>query len=235
MAVPENDLERLKTEYHNRQIRLRESDIYSSFNTAYLFAIQQRQRAIVDLLRQQQIYSLTQMKILEVGCGNGDVLQELMAHRVESRNLHGVELLPDRLLNAQRRFPGVNFAAVDAQALPYANQQFDLVLQFTVFSSILEQSIKASIAREMLRVVKKPGGLILWYDFWLNPTNPQTKGIRKAEIAELFPDCEYHFRRITLAPPIARKLVPISWNLGALLETFRLLNTHYLVAIHPRA
>lgn len=175
------------------------------------------------------------MKILEIGSGNGDVLQELMAHRVESRNLYGVELLPDRLLNAQRRFPGVNFAAVDAQALPYANQQFDLVLQFTVFSSILEPRIKANVAREMLRVVKKPDGLILWYDFWLNPTNPQTKGIRKAEIAELFPDCEYHFRRITLAPPLARKLVPISWNFGALLEKLRFLNTHYLVAIHPRA
>jgi len=234
MVAPENDLERLKTEYHNREVRLQESDIYSSFNTAYLFAIQQRQRAVVDLLRKQGIQSLMRMSILEVGSGNGDVLQELMAHRVESRKLHGVELLPDRLSNAQRRFPGVNFAAVDAQALPYADQKFDLVLQFTVFSSILDSAIKANIAREMLRVVKKQGGLILWYDFWLNPTNPQTRGIRKAEITELFPNCDYDFRRITLAPPVARKLVPISWSIGALLEKFSFLNTHYLVAIRPR-
>lgn len=189
----------------------------------------------MDLLRKQGIASLTRMKILEVGSGNGDVLHELMAHRVESRQLYGVELLPERLANAQRRFPGVNLAAVDAQALPYANQEFDMVLQFTVFSSILDSRIKANIAREMLRVVKKPGGIILWYDFWLNPTNAQTKGIRKTEIRELFPGCDYEFRRITLAPPIARKLVPFSWNLSALLEKIRLLNTHFLVAISPRA
>jgi hypothetical protein len=36
---------------------------------------------------------------------------------------------------------------------------------------------------------------------WLNPTNPQTRGIRPAEIRRLFPDCKYHFERITLTPP----------------------------------
>lgn len=233
MVAPENDLERLKTEYHNRQVRLQERDTYSSFNKAYLFTIQQRQRAMVDLLLKLGIHSITGMRILEVGCGNGDVLHELMSHRVESRMLHGVELLSDRLANAQRRFPGVNFAAVDAQSLPYADEQFDLVLQFTVFSSVLDATVKANIAREMLRVVKKPGGLILWYDFWLNPTNLQTQGIRKPEIRQLFPGCEYTFKRITLAPPVSRRLVSISWTVSALLEKFLLLNTHYLVAIRP--
>ena len=71
----------------------------------------------------------------------------------------------------------------------------------------------------------------MWYDFWLNPTNPQTKGIRPAEIRQLFPGCRCSFQRITLAPPLARRIIPLSWGLGLLLEGLKLFNSHYLAAI----
>jgi ubiquinone/menaquinone biosynthesis C-methylase UbiE len=148
--------------------------------------------------------------------------------------MHGADLLTDRLANAQLRFPGVRFVLADGQTLPYRNGQFDIVLQYTMFSSILNSTIKVNIARDMLRVVKKPNGLIIWYDFWLNPVNPHTKGIRKAEIKQLFPNCDFTFRRVTLAPPISRKLITLSWGLCELLEKVKLLNSHYLVAIRPK-
>jgi hypothetical protein len=84
----------------------------------------------------------------------------------------------------------------------------------------------------MMRVVKR-NGLILSYDFWLNPSNPQTRGLRPDEIRRLFPGCRFEFHRITLAPPIARRLVPASWLLCAFLEKLKIFNTHYLVAIRP--
>ena len=93
--------------------------------------------------------------------------------------------------------------------------------------------MKTNLAREMLRVLR-PRGLILWYDFWLNPTNPQTRGIRPAEIRQLFPGCRYRFRRITLAPPLARRILPLSWTLAMVLEKAKLFNTHYLVIIRRR-
>jgi hypothetical protein len=68
---------------------------------------------------------------------------------------------------------------------------------------------------------------------WLNPTNPHTHGIRPAEIMRMFPNCQYEFHRITLAPPIARLLVGASWLLCAFLEKLKIFNTHYLVAIRP--
>jgi len=67
----------------------------------------------------------------------------------------------------------------------------------------------------------------------LNPTNPQARGIRPKEIKRLFPDCRYEFQRITLAPPITRKLASISWGLCLFLESLKIFNTHYLVAIRP--
>jgi ubiquinone/menaquinone biosynthesis C-methylase UbiE len=230
--TPLSDLERLKREYSNRSVRLKDSDIYSGLNLSYLFMVQQRERAVIELLGRIGLSSLTDKRILDVGCGYGDVIQQMMLHRIASNQIHGADLLSDRLFDAKKRFGGTNFVNADAQYLPYADHQFDLVLQYTVFSSILDDEIKQNIAHEMLRVLKSDG-VILWYDFWLNPTNRQTKGVRLAEIRRLFPNCELVAQRVTLAPPLARKLVPISWTLSLILEKFRLLNTHYLVAIKP--
>jgi hypothetical protein len=97
-----------------------------------------------------------------------------------------------------------------------------------------EKNVAVELAGELLRVLRRPGGVILWYDFWLNPTNHQTRGIRPAEIRRLFPGCRFACRRVTLAPPLARRLGPVSWTLGSLLEQVGLLNSHYLAAIRPR-
>ena len=52
-------------------------------------------------------------------------------------------------------------------------------MQSTCFTSILDQEMKKSIAREVLRVLKDEG-IILWYDFrYNNPKNPDVKGIEK--------------------------------------------------------
>jgi SAM-dependent methyltransferase len=139
-------------------------------------------------------------------------------------------LLFDRLQDAHQALPNLLLACADGQALPYPETAFDLIVQFTVFSSILDERIKQHLAQEMLRVLA-PGGLILWYDFWLNPLNRQTRGIRPQEIRGLFPGCACQFRRITLAPPLARCLAPLSWQLCALLEKLVILNTHYLATI----
>lgn len=224
------DINRLKQEYKARDSRIENSITYSALNLSYLFAIQQRQRSFVKLLRDAGITTLGKMKILEIGSGQGDVIQELTFQRLNSSQLHGVELITDRVKVANERFPGVNFIVGDGQKLPYSNQKFDIVLQYTVFSSILDEKIKYQIANEMQRVVKN-NGMIIWYDFWLNPSNPQTKGIGKQEIKVLFPNCTYKFNRITLAPPITRRIVPISWQFAGLLEKLTILNTHYLAVI----
>ena len=224
------DLDRLRAEYANRERRLAGSDLYTLFNPSNLFITQQRQRATLALLRCHGFGSLADKCILELGCGGGGVLLEYMGYGASPRWLHGTDLLPDRLKDAHAKLPHLLLTNADGQSLPYRAAVFDLVLQYTVLSSILDDSVKANLAREMLRVLK-PGGMILWYDFWLNPTNPQTRGIRPFEIRRLFPGCRFEFHRITLAPPLARRLVPVSWGLALLLEKTGLFNSHYLVAI----
>ncbi|MFH2103082.1 MAG: class I SAM-dependent methyltransferase [Chloroflexota bacterium] len=225
-----DDLDRLRAEYADRKRRLANSDRYSLSNPARRFEILQRQHRTLELLLKRGFLPLSGTNILEIGCGAGGVLDEYLGFGADPGYLHGCDLLADSLHSALQRFPVLPLACADGQDLPYPAGAFDLVLQYTVFTSLLDPAIKKKLAREILRVLK-PGGMILWYDFCWNPTNPQTRGIRPAEIRELFPGCRYEFQRITLAPPVTRLLVPLSWGLCLLLERIKLFNSHYLVAI----
>jgi ubiquinone/menaquinone biosynthesis C-methylase UbiE len=231
--VNNGDLDRLRLEYADREQRLAGSDIYSLFNPATLFMWQSRQRAVLSVLRRHGCEPLKDCSILELGSGSGGVLLEYLSYGASPQQLHGVELLTNRAMDTHRLLPHVPLANADGQHLPYSANHFDIVLQYTVLSSILDNTIKQNLAREMLRVLRKPQGLILWYDFWLNPTNRQTRGIRPSEIRQLFPQCIFEFHRITLAPPIVRRLVGTSRLLCQVLEKLTVLNTHYLVAIRP--
>jgi SAM-dependent methyltransferase len=230
-----DEIDRLRLEYGRRAERFAGSDIYLRTNPANLFMVQQRQKALVRIMRETGISRLDGRRILEIGCGSGGVLLEFLEYGADPELLHGIDLLEDRIAEARRLLPLARLVVGNAQHLPDPDGHFDVILQFTAFSSILDSTIKADMAREMLRVLKKPFGVILWYDFWVNPTNPQTRGIRPSEIRSLFPGCRYRFHRVTLAPPLARRLVPIFWVAAELLEKIKLLNTHYLVAIRPES
>jgi ubiquinone/menaquinone biosynthesis C-methylase UbiE len=225
------ELGRIREEYDRRTGRLASSNLYSLFNPAHLFMIQTRQRAVLKLLRQRGFYPLAGRVIVDIGCGDGNVLQEMVSFGADPDRIYGVDIYRPRLVQARQRLPGANVIAANGQRLPFPAQSFDVALQFTVFSSILDQEIRKGISEEMRRVLK-PDGLILWYDFWLNPTNPQTRGISRSEVRRLFPGQQVKFQRLTLAPPITRALAGSSWLLCDLLESLGILNTHYLAGIY---
>ena len=227
-----SERQRLHQVYAARAERLAGRDVDSLGNPAHLFAIQSRQRAIVRRLRREGLWPLAGRDVLEVGCGSGGVLLELLSYGAEAGRLHGTDLLAERAAVARRHVPQAAVTCADGGLLPYPTATFDLLLQFTVFSSILDKALCYTVASEMRRVLK-PDGLILWYDFWINPVNRETHGIRPQEVREYFPNSRYSFERITLAPPVARLLVPLSWWGAQGLEATRILNTHYLAAIRP--
>ena len=227
-----SDQQRIHQIYAQRAEKRGGSAAYSLGDPAHLFTIQSRQRAIVRRLGREGLWPLAGRDILEVGCGSGGVLLELLSYGADAERLHGTDLLAERVAAAHRRLPHVAVTCADGGRLPYGDESFDLLLQFTMFSSILDQALCYTVANEMRRVLK-PGGLILWYDFWLNPLNRHTRGIRPREIRSYFPNSQYSFERITLAPPLSRRLVPLSWAGAVALEATSILNTHYLVAIRP--
>lgn len=209
-----------------------ENSFYSWFNPSYVFMVQEQERRMLVALEQHGFTCLDNIKILEIGCGRGYWLREFIKWGAKPQNITGIDLLPDRVEEARRLCPGgVKIECGSAGKLGFRAGSFDLVLQSTVFSSVLDPSLRQQIALEMLRVTKE-NGAILWYDFHVNnPRNPDVQGINKRKINQLFSGCRIKLRRITLAPPLARLLAPYSLLTCYLLERFKVFNTHYLGVI----
>ena len=121
-----------------------------------------------------------------------------------------------------------SFCRANAEQLGFPDGAFDLVLLFTVFTSILDDRMARSVAREVERVLK-PGGAVVWYDFrYDNPWNPNVRGMTKATIRSLFADFELKLQMVTLLPPLARRLGRATSILYPVLAAVPLLRTHYL-------
>ena len=147
------------------------------------------------------------------------------------KNLFGIDLLPERTKKAQIISPNISVAQGNAEYIDFPDKLFDIVIQSTAFTSILEDKMKANIAKEMLRVLNN-NGTIIWYDFrYNNPSNQDVRGIKKEEIKNLFPSCKCDFHRTTLIPPLARILAKLNWTTCHLLSLFPFLLSHYLVFI----
>lgn len=226
-----NDRDRLRLEYARRAQDPRYREWYSTTNAANRFIEQDRDAAVQALLSDFRRSASPGARILDAGCGTGHELYKWRDTFAESQ-LYGIDLLPERVQNGRAQYPALPLLCGDASAFPFARDTFDLVMQFTVFSSILDNALRQRIASEMLRVLK-PSGAILWYDYWFNPTNPQTRGITLRELRTLYPGCALEVKRITLAPPLARTLAPVSPTACAWLNRIPVLRTHYLVRITP--
>jgi len=227
------ETQRIIKVYEERDRYEKGRELYFGYeDLSHFTRLQSRYRATFSVLKSNGFNPLTQRRILDVGCGDGRMLRQFLQWGAQPRNLAGIDLRRDPVDYALTINPNVDIRCDSATEMPWGDRSFDLVFQNTVFSSILDADTRKQVASEMLRVLK-PGGSIVWYDFWLNPSNKQTRGIRPKEIRELFPGCRFEFHKITLAPPIGRFLVPISCGLATLLEGLRILNTHYLVMISP--
>ena len=208
---------------------------YSFLNPSYVLQIQERDSELLSMLSQNGVDRLETKKILEIGCGTGYWLRAFLQWGALPENIFGIDLLAERIEQARKLCPhGVLLECGNAAALDFPDSSFDLVLQSTVFSSILDLVMKQRVAAEMLRVTRQ-NGFVLWYDFHVNnPRNLDVRGVSKDEIRQLFPGCHVHLRRITLAPPIGRFVGRYSPLLYTLLSRTRILCTHYLGLIKKK-
>ncbi len=173
--------------------------------------------------------------MLEVGCGTGGTLAGLLELEARPEDLYGVDLLADRIATAKQSYPGINFQCANAEQLDFPDSSFDLVLLFTVFSSILDVRMAQNAANEVSRVLL-PGGAVLWYDFrYDNPRNPNVRGMKLKRIRGLFPGMGVHLRSLTPLPPIVRRLSRLTPLLYPLLAALPPLRTHYIgLLVKPR-
>ena len=151
------EIERIANRYEQRKALV--GNQYSKFNPEVLAGAQERQRALVALLKSYGMVGLAGLDILEIGCGSGANLLELLLLGAQPVNLVGNELLPDRLESARQILPqSVRLFLGDASVLTFDDASFDIVYQSTVFTSILDDELQELIAEAMWRWVKPGGG-----------------------------------------------------------------------------
>jgi SAM-dependent methyltransferase len=228
MSDPRDDAEAMAARYARRAAPER----YSLLQPDVWQSVQERQRAMLGMFAQAGWTHLADRLAVEVGCGAGGNLLELLRLGFAPEHLTGIELLPDRAAHARHVLPAaLTLIEGDAIVAPIAPDTQQLVLQSTVFSSLLDRATRVALATAMWRWLA-PGGAVLWYDFTVNnPRNPDVRGVPLDEVRALFPQGRVAVRRLTLAPPLARAVCRIHPRLYPMFNAVRPLRTHLLAWI----
>ncbi len=207
-------------------------DRYSLLQPDVWQLVQERQRAILQGLARRGWHDTATLRLTEVGCGAGGNLLEFLRAGFGAAHLSGCELLPERLAMARACLPeAVVLWPGDATEAPIAPASQDVVLQVTVFSSLIDPAVQQRLATAMWRWVK-PGGAVLWYDFTVdNPHNRAVRGVPLARLRQLFPEGQLHHQRLTLAPPLARRVARLHPSLYTVFNSLPWLRTHLLAWI----
>ncbi len=120
--------------------------------------------------------------VLEVGCGTGFTTYEVVK-RVGEENIVAVDLTPEQMERAVRKFPKANFIRGDAENLPFKDNTFDASISAGSIEYWPHPSLGIS---EMARVTKSGGRVVI-----LAPRKPDNPIFRKfAESIMLFPSTQ---------------------------------------------
>ncbi len=226
----EREKNRIETEYRRREAEV-EADLYAPWNPAENFIVSERKNKAAFLLHKAEKFPQTGEKCLEIGYGKLGWLADLISWRLRETDLHGIELDEKRAGIAKNALPNADLRVGDATKLPWEKDFFKVVVVSTVFSSILDLNVKKLIAEEISRVLIS-GGVLIWYDLAVdNPRNKNVKSISVKELKNLFTDFDGAIKSVTLAPPIARLIVPRSLTLATFLSAFPFLRTHLLAIL----
>ncbi len=219
-----------------RYARREAADRYSPLQPDVMLLLQERQRALRKRFAAQGITDLAPLRVVEVGCGSGGNLLELLRLGCRPEHLQGIELLPDRHAQARQVLPAaLRLWLGDAVAAPVIEASQDLVMQCTVFSSLLDDAFQQRLADAMWRWLR-PGGAVLWNDFTVdNPRNRDVRGVPLARLQALFPQGRIQSQRVTLAPPLARAVCRVHPKLYTFFNLLPPLRTHVLAWVEKPA
>ena len=173
--IPVVDKERFPA-YYRRTFHW-QTDGYFSEHSAeiYELGVELLFRGTADVMRRQIIPPITEyvrshggdaskLKLLDVACGTGRTLHQISRAHPTMR-LHGVDLSPAYVRAARERLADVSeltLAVENGETLPWADATFDVVTSVYLFHE-LPRNARRNVVREMLRVVK-PGGLVVIED-----------------------------------------------------------------------
>ncbi len=134
----------------------------------------------------QKIDNFSSLKVLDVGCGEGGSLLNLIRLGFDPSNLTGIDILEDMIQRAKEKFPNIKFFHGDAAVLPFPDCHFDLVMESTMFVQLTDDALSRSIATEMIRAAKSNGFIMLVDWRYSKPWDRKYMGLSRKRLNCLF-------------------------------------------------
>jgi len=231
-----DELKRIRNAYSHFE----ESDNYKKLHTPFGLSSYYQdnlKRKLIFIFRKKGFLTLNELKVLDVGIGKGSNVPDFFKFGINFKSLFGLDILFDRLRFLKNNYKEILVFNCDAQKVSFKNKSFDIVTQFVVFSSILEDNVCQNIATEMLRVLKDDG-MIIWYDAHGGKMlSEHTRSYSEEQIKEFFPNCKYEFKRIIPHSQLSLRLGKYEWGwvlLDIIEKIFPFLNCMQLCVIKKK-
>ena len=222
-----NDNKKIIKVYKNYDANKSFAEKWSSLNLGNKVIEQEKLDELKEILDESNL-KLFDKQILDIGCAGGGTMRLSLKLGAKEKNIHGIDIREERVVEAKENFINSNISVMDARKLNYPDEYFDIIIIFTLLSSILSTKYRIQISKEINRLLK-PNGYVLYYDFrYGNPFNRNVRKVSYQDIEQIFPKMNKKLRLITLLPPFARILKGPAIKLYPYLSKFSLLKTHYL-------
>ncbi len=139
------------------------ADYAFSHHHAYLWL------PLLKLISEHKTNSSTKLRVLDLGCGNGSLSQEIAQQGYE---VVGVDESVSEILFAHQNFPKCSFIQGSIYNLPYADLggRFDIVIAAEVIEHLL---YPRELVRTAIKCLKPGGRLIIttpYHGYWKNLT-----------------------------------------------------------------
>ncbi len=97
-------------------------------------------------------------RILDLGCGNGRFYEVLKEKEI---NYFGIDFSEKLIEIAKQKYPKAKFQVADVLNLPFPNNYFDKIYSISVLHQIPSRELRIRSLKEIKRVLKPRGVLIL--------------------------------------------------------------------------
>lgn len=177
--------------------------------------------------------SLEDKWILDVGCGNGYWLRQILELGADPEKVFGIDLTSERFKQGVGKNPRIKLITSDARSLPFADLVFDLVIQNVCFMTIPLEQDRRQVATEMSRVLAR-GGYIYWWD--LGQLGPPYQALGTNQPEHYWSDLPIARNVVGRMPTVSDCLLPGRRRalLGGLIDRLGYKATHVSALLGPK-
>ncbi|MGE5371244.1 MAG: class I SAM-dependent methyltransferase [Solirubrobacterales bacterium] len=150
------------------------------------------ERIMLTHLIKHEIPSLSDLKIADIGCGDGSRFRPFIEWGARSENVYAIDISERVLTTAKQKSPAdVNFICAFGDNLPLDDASMDILLNMGVIIHVMEDELVGRMAAEFYRVLKPGGIFFLYYTTERLSLDGSliahsTRGYRREQIMELF-------------------------------------------------